>query len=93
MDNDRQANLCGPMDDNLKAIERRLGVEISYRSNHFKILGYQKNVNAVVKLLKDLYVETELVKGQSKMITYEMVHLAIIESKVLEQPTSQDDAR
>ena len=42
VDNERQAELCGPMDDHLKTIERRLGVEISYRGNQFK--------NAVNKL-------------------------------------------
>ncbi len=93
LDNARQANLCGPMDDNLKAIERRLGVEISYRNNQFKIIGLQNNVNAVIKLLKDLYVETEAVKGQSKTITDEMVHLAIMETNVLEQAVDKDDAR
>ena len=85
--NDRQANLCGPMDDNLKTIERRLGVEISYRSNHFKIVGKPSNCQAVTQLLKELYLETESVKGHSKLITDEMVHLAILNAKVLEQPS------
>ena len=93
LDNTRQANLCGPMDDNLKIIERRLGVKISYRNNHFKIVGQDKTVNAVIQLLKNLYIETESIKGETKLITDEMVHLAIIESNVLEQPTSKVDAR
>ena len=91
VDNDRQANLCGPMDDNLKTIERRLGVEISYRGNQFKILGKPANCHAVIELLKNLYLETEMVKGESKVITDEMVHLAILDAKVLEQePTKVD---
>jgi len=93
VDNTRQANLCGPMDDNLKTIERRMGVEISYRSNHFRIVGTKKNADAVIKLLKDLYVETETVKGKSKTITGEMVHLAIVSSNTLEQTQSNDDKR
>jgi len=94
IDNERQANLCGPIDDNLKTIERRLGVEISYRGNRFKILGNAKNCQAVIKLLKNLYIETAPVKGQSTQITDEMVHLAIIEANVLEQglPTSKEAA-
>ena len=92
LDNDRQANLCGPMDDNLKMIERRLGVEISYRSNQFKIIGELNNANAVIKLLKDLYIETEVIKGQSKTITSEMVHLAILAANVLEQEPTKVDA-
>lgn len=91
VDNDRQANLCGPMDDNLKTIERRLGVEISYRANQFKILGKPANCHAVAQLLKNLYLETKEVKGNSKIITDEMVHLAILDAKVLEQePTKVD---
>ncbi len=91
-DNQRQANLCGPMDDNLKAIERRLGVEISYRNNKFKILGKPSNCQAVVKLLKDLYLETATVKGKVQAINPEMVHLAILNADVLEQePSSKLD--
>lgn len=88
VDNERQAELCGPMDDHLKTIERRLGVEISYRGNQFKILGKDKNCQAVVQLLKDLYIETAPVKGINKLITSEMVHLAILEANVLEQDNS-----
>ena len=85
VDNERQANLCGPMDDHLKTIERRLGVEISYRGNNFKVLGKDKNCNAVINLLKNLYLETATVNGQSKKINAEMVHLAILEASILEQ--------
>jgi phosphate starvation-inducible PhoH-like protein len=85
VDNHRQANLCGPMDDNLKTIERRLGVEISYRGNEFTVVGKPKNRLSVVKILKDLYLESLIVKGEDKIITPEMVHLAILEADCLEQ--------
>lgn len=91
-DNHRQANLCGPMDDNLKTIERRLGVEISYRGNEFKIVGSANNCAAVIKLLKDLYLETGVVKDQSQTISGEMLHLAILEADVLEQAPTKVDA-
>jgi len=91
LDNNRQANLCGSMDDNLKTIERRLGVTISYRSNVFKIVGEENHANAVIKLLKDLYIETEVIKGKEQVISGEMVHLAIVNANVLEQaPTKVD---
>ncbi|WP_448567446.1 PhoH family protein [Thalassotalea ganghwensis] len=90
-DNNRQANLCGPMDDNLKTIEKRLGVEISYRGNEFKVVGQPKRATAVVKLLKDLYLESATVKGEVKAITDEMVHLAIISADALEQPPEKID--
>lgn len=89
VDNHRQANLCGPMDDNLKTIERRLGVEISYRGHEFTVVGLPKNSQAVVKIIKDLYLESLEVKGESKMISPEMVHLAIIEADCLEQEPVQ----
>jgi len=85
VDNHRQANLCGPMDDNLKTIERRLGVEISYRGHEFTVVGKPKNRLSVVKILKDLYLESLIVKGEGKIITPEMVHLAILEADCLEQ--------
>ena len=89
IDNNRQINLCGPMDDNLKTIERRLGVKISYRGCQFKVLGSASNCEAVVKLLKDLYIETATIKGIDKVITDEVIHLAILEAPVLEQAPSQ----
>lgn len=92
VDNNRQANLCGPLDDNLKTIERRLGVEISYRGNQFKVLGQETHCNAVINLLKNLYIETDIVKGKSQTITDEMVHLAIVSANVLEQEPTKVDA-
>ena len=91
VDNSRQANLCGPMDDNLKTIEKRLGVEISYRGHEFKIVGLAHATIAVAKLLTDLYVETATVKGEAKVITDEMVHLAIVGINALEQAPSSND--
>ncbi|MDO7086427.1 PhoH family protein [Pseudocolwellia sp. AS88] len=79
------------MDDNLKTLERRLGVEISYRGNQVKIVGKESNCLAVSNILKDLYVETSTVKNKQQDITDEMVHLAIIGSNALEQePTSSN---
>lgn len=85
-DNQRLASLCGPFDDNIKQLERRLGVEISYRDNHFQLLGKQAQVDAAAVILKHLYVETQPLKGGKVTdIIPDMVHLAIQESRVLEQ--------
>ncbi len=92
VDNERQANLCGPMDDHLKTIERRLGVEISYRGNQFKVLGKEKNCIEVITLLKSLYLETAPVKGTVATLTAEMVHLGILETNILEQDDSKNTA-
>jgi phosphate starvation-inducible PhoH-like protein len=78
------------MDDNLKTIERRLGVEISYRGHEFTVVGQPSNSQAVVQVLKDLYIESQEVKGEGKIITPEMVHLAILEADCLEQEQPSD---
>ena len=57
-DNKRLASLCGPFDDNIKHLERRLGVEITYRNNHFKIIGETSASDVAIDLLKNLFVET-----------------------------------
>lgn len=93
VDNNRLANLCGAIDDNLKTIERRMGVEISYKSHDFKVTGKTINCEAVKQLLINLYLETETVKGKSKDITPETVHLAIIDAGTLEAEPSKVDAR
>lgn len=84
-DNARLAHLCGPFNDNLKQLERRLGVEITYKNNHFHITGNPVNAHSVMDILRDLYIETQAVKGQTQDIEPEQVHLAIQSSKVLEQ--------
>jgi phosphate starvation-inducible PhoH-like protein len=91
-DNQRLASLCGPFDDNIKQIERRLGVEINYRNNHFQILGKEPLAHAALELLKSLYIETQPVRGQKLVdLTPEQVHLAITECRVLEQEADEDE--
>lgn len=92
-DNNRLANLCGAMDDNLKTIERRMGVEISYRGHEFKVKGKVINGEAVKNLLINLYLETEMVKGKSKDISAKMVHLAILDAGTLEVDSSKFDVK
>lgn len=87
-DTARLANLCGPFDDNLKQLERRLGVEITYRNNHFLITGNPVNSHCTMDILRDLYVETQPVKGQVADIEPEQVHLAVQACKLLEQESS-----
>ncbi len=84
-DNRRLSNLCGPFDDNIKQIERRLGVEIGYRNNVFKVLGELTQVEGASDILKALYIETQPVRGVVQEIGPEQVHLAIQESQCLER--------
>ncbi|ATD09240.1 PhoH family protein [Pseudoalteromonas piscicida] len=91
-DNHRLSSLCGPFDENLKQIERRLGVEIAHRDNWFKVTGQAVTAKAAVDILKSLYVDTQPVKGKMTEIEPDQVHLAITEANVLEQdaPTVWD---
>lgn len=84
-DNKRLSSLCGPFDDNIKQIERRLGVEITYRNNEFKVMGESQQASGVAELLKLLYIETQPVKGNIPVLEPEQVHLAIQEAKCLER--------
>ncbi|MBW3698048.1 PhoH family protein [Vibrio sp. T187] len=84
-DNRRLSSLCGPFDDNIKHLERRLGVEINYRSNFFTIVGKPHTAAAALDILKSLYVETATVRGNTPDIEPEQIHLAIKESGILEQ--------
>ncbi len=69
-DNARLANLCGPLDENLRLLETRLGVEIRRRGDNFRVSGAQA-VRAE-ETLRELF---ELTKDAE--VTPERVHLAI----------------
>lgn len=83
-DNRRLSSLCGPFDDNIKQLERRLGVEINHRNNYFSIVGKAYSASAALDILKTLYVETAPVRGNTPDIEPDHIHLAIKESGVLE---------
>lgn len=76
-DNARLACLCGQFDENLKHIEQRLGVQISYRGNVFKVISEDNDrAQTTIEIIRHLYRETE---GQTP-VTPEMVHLFVQES-------------
>ena len=54
-DNDRLANLCGSLDENLRQIESFMDVEISNRGNNFIIKGNKTTVSKTTNLLEKLY--------------------------------------
>ncbi len=76
-DNARLANLCGPLDKNLRHIERRLGVEINNRGNTFRIIGTSKSVDLTEHLLQSLYEMTAI-----ETLSPEKVHLHIQDTGV-----------
>ena len=90
---ERLSGLVGPEDENLKQIEKRLGVSISYSGAHFHLEGNATDVRHAEHLIKELYLETAPVGRQKKpgFISPEQVHLAITEKIHLEQG-SEDPA-
>ena len=54
-DNERLANLCGQLDEHLRQIERRLGVELNNRGHQFRIIGEPHAVALAAALLVALY--------------------------------------
>lgn len=75
-DSRRLASLCGPLNENLRQIEQRLGVEIRSRGNQFHLRGAPESVETAGRMLDDLYRQT--VDGDA--LTGEQVHLALQDS-------------
>ena len=75
-DSRRLAALCGPFDQNLKQLERRLGIRITNRGNVFRMSGPETRVRAARALLTKLYGETE----NAEVVAPETVHLYLQES-------------
>lgn len=69
-DNQRLSNLCGPMDQNLRQIERHTGVEINNRGNQFWVTGNAESISIVEQILKEIYSSTE-----SEPLSSEHIHL------------------
>jgi phosphate starvation-inducible PhoH-like protein len=72
-DNARLAALCGPLDQNLKLVEQRLGVEVRRRGNHFRIAGLK--AGGAERVLRDLFD----LAGSPSGVDLPDVHLALRE--------------
>src|SRR5262249_18941228 len=71
-DNARLANLCGPLDENLRLLESRLDVEIRRRGDNFRVTGAR--AESAEQTLRELF---ELAGKEE--VTPEDVHLALRE--------------
>ena len=54
-DNERLARLCGQFDENLRQLERRLGVEIQNQGHRFRIIGGGQAVRVARQVVEELY--------------------------------------
>ncbi len=74
----RLSALCGPLDQNLKHLEERLGVHIRNRGNRFQLSGNGKVVQAAGAIITALYKET----ATREAIEPDLVHLFLQEAGV-----------
>ena len=74
-DNARLATLCGNLDEHLRQIERRLGVEINNRGHQFRVIGDPPAGAIAVSVLEALYRTT-----RDEGLTPEQVHLFLQEA-------------
>ena len=83
-DNARLANLCGPLDENLRLLEVRLDVEIRRRGDNFRITGERAgSAEETLRTLFDLTAE--------EAVTPERVHLALHEQELGRAPAGASD--
>jgi phosphate starvation-inducible PhoH-like protein len=73
VDNQRLANLCGALDENLRQIETALDVNIARRGERFKIEGKGPQARMAAKLLQRFY-------DTADQLTLEDVQLGLIEA-------------
>jgi phosphate starvation-inducible PhoH-like protein len=72
-DNARLANLCGPLDENIKQIETALEVNINRRGSTFNLSGKLDNVRLAAQLIENFYVRAK------KPIELEDIQLGLVE--------------
>ncbi len=71
-DNLRLSNLCGPLEEHIHQIERRLGIEINHRGHDFQLLGPERAITAGAELLQQLYAMTA-----AELLDAEQIHIAL----------------
>ena len=68
-DNERLRNVCGQLDEHLRLVETRLGIEINNRGNSFQIVGPAPILTAARELMTDLYRATASERLDAHAIT------------------------
>jgi phosphate starvation-inducible PhoH-like protein len=84
-DNARLANLCGPLDENLRLVEERMGVSVKRRGATFRITG--QRAHAAEDLLRDLFES-----AQREEISLDRVHLALRDSRDMPGALGADES-
>jgi phosphate starvation-inducible PhoH-like protein len=84
-DNARLANLCGPLDENVRLIEERMGVSIKRRGASFRIVG--QRAPAAEELVRELFEA-----AHREEISLERVHLALRDSRDMPGSITGDES-
>ena len=85
-DSKHLAKLCGQFDENLKQIERRLGVKIKNRGNFFEFDGLEESKRKASLLIGSLYNDAQ----KNIELTPEYIHLHLQESGMCELVNSKE---
>ncbi len=80
------ANLCGQFDEHLRQIEQRLGVRISNRGNHFRVVGPQQASLLGAQVLHELYG-----LAAQENLDSQRVHICLQETTMNDQAESAAD--
>lgn len=72
-DNQRLANLCGALDENLKQVETALDVTISRRGEHFSVSGKSGQIELAAQALRNFYNQSQ------HHLSLEQIQLGLIE--------------
>jgi len=82
----RLANLCGPFDQHLRMIEKRLNIAIHNRGNQFSLYGKPEATDIARVLLSDLFAQTE-----HDTIDAEKLHLQLRHAGFEHQQANSND--
>lgn len=86
-DNERLANLCGALDENLKQVEYAFNVMISRRGGHFKLYGSVEHTHLAIQALKKFYDDSY------HHLSVEQIQLGLIEIRNNPSPPLGDSDR
>lgn len=84
-DNQRLANLCGTLDENLKQVETALDVAISRRGEHFSVAGKSDQTRLAAQVLRNFYNQSQ------KHLSLEHIQLGLIEALNPQYQINADD--
>ena len=73
LDNERLANLCGPLDENLRQIEAAYDVAIARRGEHFHLSGDQFKTRQAAEALMYFY------EAAGKQVSIDTIQLGLVE--------------